>query len=332
MSTVARAFALSTIGLTLCSCATESISVRVLRPAPVNLGQYDLIAVESFTGTGGDQIANELTTALTNTRNPMTGRADFEILDRRDIDQMLDDLRRGRGNDWNEEAMEVLERWKNAEILLKGTVHVYDVGEQVSETQWLDPNGYLHVTYTRECEANIRVLIEATDTEGDTIFDTVEFHEVAVDSTQGVDEYPPSINHEAVLATARNSVVQQYLLRVVPREEYVQVHLYTDGDYPALQMGNGFAKTGSWDEALDSYRTAVDQMKRMGAETRYMALFNMGIAYEYTNQFDEARRALKEAYALEQDDMILQEIQRVSYREREYAQLVQQGAAAIPPR
>jgi tetratricopeptide (TPR) repeat protein len=97
-------------------------------------------------------------------------------------------------------------------------------------------------------------------------------------------------------------------------------------------MGNGFAKTGSWDEALDSYQTAVDQMQRMGAETRYMALFNMGIAYEYTNQFDEARRALKEAYALEQDDMILQEIQHVSYREREYAQLVQQGAAVIPPR
>ena len=109
MSTVIRAFALSTIGTLLCSCATESIQVRVMRPAPVNLGQYDLIAVESFNGNGGDELADELTTALASTRNPLTGSVDFEVLDRRDVDRMLDDLRRRQGTDWNEDAMALLE-------------------------------------------------------------------------------------------------------------------------------------------------------------------------------------------------------------------------------
>ncbi len=60
------------------------------------------------------------------------------------------------------------------------------------------------------------------------------------------------------------------------------------------------------------------------AVRRYKAFFNIGVALEYTNQFDEARKALKEAYALEQDSMILKELQHVSLREDEYKKLLQQ--------
>ncbi len=334
MSIASRVAVLSSVAVLLSACSTESIHVKVLRPAPVNLGQFGVIAVDSFTGDGGDELANELTAALANTRNPLTGRVDFNVLDRREVDQMLEELRNHRGTDWDEKTMEILERWRSAEILLKGDVRNYTVLEGISEVEWVDPAGYVHVTYTRECTAKLMVVIEATDTEGNILFDTVQFHEVAADSTSAVDEQPSYIDHESLLAAARQSAVHRYLLRVIPREEYVQVHLFTDGDIPALQMGNGFAKTGAWDGALDSYRTALQQIRDTAPEVRYKALFNLGVALEYTNEFDEARAALQEAYAIEQDSMILQELQNVSYREQEYKQLLEQGqsAAARPSR
>ena len=333
MSTAARILGLFTVALLLGACAaTESIYVRVLLPAPVDLGQYDLIAVESFSGNGGDDLANELTAALKNTVNPLTGQVDFEVLDRRDVDRMLEDLRRHSGAEWDRESMTILDRWRKAEILLKGEVQVYAVKEEMVVTEWLDPYGYLRVNYTRECEADVTVMIEATDTEGDRIFDRVQFREVVAEHTTALDEEPESIDHEALLAAARRRVVERYLQRVMPHEAMVQVHLFTDGDFPFLGMGNGFARTGAWDEALESYRGALEQMTLGMHENRYKALFNLGVALEYTNQFGEARKALKESYALEQDSMILRELQNVGYRERDYARLVEQGQRAKPSR
>jgi len=264
--------------------------------------------------------------------NPLTGQVDFEVLDRRDVDRMLVDLRRHNGAEWDRESMAILDRWRKAEILLKGEVQVYTVKEEMLASEWLDPYGYLRVTYTRECAANLTVVIEATDTEGDRIFDTVQFREVVVERTTSVDEEPAPIDHEALLAAARHRVVERYLQRVMPHEVVVQVHLFTDGDFPFLAMGNGFARTGDWDEALASYRDALEQMTLAMHENRYKALFNLGVALEYTNQFGEAREALKESYALEQDSMILRELQNVGYRERDYARLVEQGQNAKPKR
>jgi tetratricopeptide (TPR) repeat protein len=333
MSTTARVLGLLPVAFLFGACSTtESISVRVMLPAPVDLGQYRVIAVESFSGNGGHDLANDLTVALKNTVNPLSGQVGFEVLDRRDVDRMLEDLRRHSGTEWDQKSMAILDRWRKAEILLKGEVQKYVVKEQILESEWLDPYGYLHINYTRECAANVTVVIEATDTDGDKIFDTIQYREMVVGRTRATDQEPDPIDHETLLTAARRNVVERYLERVMPHEAIVQVHLFTDGDFPFLSMGNGFAKTGDWDEALESYRGALEQMTLAMHENRYKALFNLGVALEYTNQFSEAREALKESYALEQDSMILGELQNVGYRERDYARLVEQGQHANPSR
>ena len=63
-----------TSALLLAGCATESIKVRVMRPAPVNLSKYTKIAVDTFTGDGGVEVAEELIGALSGARNIMTGQ------------------------------------------------------------------------------------------------------------------------------------------------------------------------------------------------------------------------------------------------------------------
>ena len=40
------------------------------------------------------------------------------------------------------------------------------------------------------------------------------------------------------------------------------------------------------------------------------------------HRFDDARQSLKDAYALEQDSMILQKLQSVNDRERDYESLI----------
>lgn len=323
MSNFMRTLLLSSISVLLFpGCVTESIKVRVMRPAPVNLSKHDKIAVDIFKGEGGPELAADLIAALSTTRNPMTGQVGFEVMDRREVDRVLDDLRGSNG--LNQRAMDVLNEWQNVEVHLSGEVEVYGVEEKLNESEWVDKDGTKHNKYSLETVATVTATIEAANSGSDRVFDSVRLSEVASEVSTAVDAMPQPIDHTALLEVARRNVVGRYLMRVTPREEYVQVRLYKDGDFPELHVGNGLARTGAWDRALENYREALDRMTGETAERRYKALYNIGVALEYSNQFEEAKKALQEAYAIEQDDRILREIQNVDVREAEYAELLEQ--------
>jgi tetratricopeptide (TPR) repeat protein len=253
----------------------------------------------------------------------MTGEVDFEIMDRREVDRVLDDLRGSSGRD--QRAMEVLNEWQSVEVHLTGEVHTHNVREKLSENEFVDKEGAKHKKYSLQAVASVTAVIEASNSSSDRAFDNVKLAEVTSEVSTAVDTMPRPIDHAGLLEVARRNIVERYLLRVTPREEYVQVKLFKDGDFPELGAGNGLARTGTWDGALDRYRTALERMTGELAAKRYKALFNIGVALEYSNQFDEARKTLQEAYALEQDDVILREIENVSLREEEYAELLEQA-------
>ncbi len=66
----------------LVGCATQGIHVKVMRPAPVNLGQFEVVAVDEFGGDGSAELAEKFTLALRNALNPLTGKVEFNVVDR----------------------------------------------------------------------------------------------------------------------------------------------------------------------------------------------------------------------------------------------------------
>jgi hypothetical protein len=309
------------------SCATHTIRVPVLVPAPVNLVQYDVVAVDRFHGDGSDPFSDEIAEALGNAVNPMTGKRGFEVLHRKDIDRALDQIRDRRGTEWDERTMAILDRWRKAPIVVKGTMHHHAVDRQVVDVRSRDQQGR---TTTRSKEihiAHVEVLIEATDVEGNRQFDAVTLQgSAAVEHWLGA-EKPPIVDPTPLLAAARSEVVHHYLQRVLPHQTWVAVDLYKDGDFPDLQVGNGFAEVGNWEAAGEAYQRALQQMTGEFAEYRYMALFNLGVAYEFTDRFAEAKKTLEEAYAIGQDQRILHELGRNAAREQEVRRLREQSAA-----
>ena len=67
------------------------------------------------------------------------------------------------------------------------------------------------------------------------------------------------------------------------------------------------------------------------AGVRWKALYNLGVAQLYTNHFEPARKSLKAAYSLEQQQVILGALQSVTQREREWQALQQQSRAGAGP-
>lgn len=318
----------------LAGCASQqTLTMRVLKPAPVDLGRHDLVAVDRFEGDGCLELGRELGAALRAARNPLTGQADFEVLDRGDVDRMLEDLRRRRGTAFDQESMALLQRWKEADVLIRGGVQEHRVVEEVTMQETLDPKtGAIRQLFVRSGQARVRVQLEIVTGAGEQVIDRVTLTGSENARTTALDAEPKPLDHAQLLARARARVTSTYLDRLLPHEETVAVTLQTDGDLPELQAGNGFARTGDWDEAARSYQAAEQRATGNLADRRWKALHNLGVAHLFAGRFDQARTALKTAYNLEQDETILGTLHYVGQREEEMRRLQEQSRAASPGR
>lgn len=323
-----HAVTLSLLAL-LCSCATQQIRVPVMKPAPVDLVHFQQIAVDRFDGEGCEQFSAQLAAALGTAVNPLTGKQGFTVLHRQDVDRALDQLRDRRGEQWDQRTMQMLDQWRTAAVALNGRMQQHDVQEQIVEQQDKDQQGHVHVRRTRVLTATVRVELEARDLGQDRVLDCVTLTATRTGSCQLDRDPHASPDPLPLLAAARGEIVQRYLDRVLPHQEWVAVELYKDDDYPDLQLGNGYAEVGNWGEAAAAYQRAL---QAMDAERRHMGLFNFGVACEFSDRFAEAKQALQEAYALGREAMILRELQRAEAREQEVQRLRAQSTPALPQR
>jgi tetratricopeptide (TPR) repeat protein len=319
------------VPLLFTACATHGIRVPVLKPAAIDLVQFDRVAVDRLEGDGCEPFGRELAKALRDAQNPLTGQTAFSVQHREEVDRALDQLRDRHGDDWDKQTMAVLDRWRTAQIVLGGHFEDHRVEEELVQDHVVDSYGHKHVLWTRRAAAHFRVRLQASDVAGKREYDAATLHGSSSSCTRSDRGEPAPIDHGALLAEARAQAVQQYLDRVLPRQVWVQVALYQNSDVPDLQLGNGYAESGNWAGAVESYQRALAAMTGELAAYRYQALFNLGVAYEFTDQFAPARQALQEAYALGQESMILEELQRVDHREREVQRLRAQGGEPAQP-
>jgi tetratricopeptide (TPR) repeat protein len=318
---------LSTALLLLASCATQSIRVPVMKPAAVDLVQFERVAVDRFEGEGCDPFSDQLAAALGSATNPATGKPGFTVLHRKDIDRALDELRDRHGSEWDQRTMQILEKWRTAQIVVKGRMQRHDVERQEVKEKAKDTKGAEVQRRKEVLTAHVTVCLDATDVEGNRVFDRVTMNGEAT-ACRYPDENKTAIDPLPLLQTARAQVVQAYMDRVLPHQEWVSVELFTDSDFPDLAVGNGYAEAGNWQQAQAAYQRALQGMTGPHQDVRHKGLFNLGVACEFSDRFDEARKALEEAYALGHDDLCLAELKRTGQREEEVRRLRQQGAAA----
>ena len=115
-------------------CAAPTARVPVMRPAPVNLSAFDLVAVDGFPAPSGcDSFSDEIAAGLRSTPNPVTRQVEYEVITRSEVRAEIDGLRAGRGR--QHDAMDALERWRSADVLIRGQVLAHDVDEDVTHVE-----------------------------------------------------------------------------------------------------------------------------------------------------------------------------------------------------
>ncbi|HLU49736.1 MAG TPA: DUF6340 family protein, partial [Planctomycetota bacterium] len=228
---------------------------------------------------------------------------------------------RERSDVWNAETVTRLGELIGVAVLIHGRVTKYGVQETVQDQILGTNEGEPIFMRTRTAVAEIVCSITAADTSTGRVLDSANLTARAEDSATNLNGDPAPIDHSDLLRQVREKIVNQYITRVLPYEEWVAVRLYIDSDFPQLEVGNRLLQTGAWDEAISQYREALDRMTGELGKARWKALYNLGIALTYAGKFADARDALREAHAVSASSEALEALSIVDQREREYKAL-----------
>ena len=297
-------------------CGTTMIVVPVMRPAEVNLGKLKKIAVGRVSGEAARDVEDDLIGQLIESQT-------FDVLDRSNLDKIIREYRLSMSELMDEKTALQLGNLIGAAALIFARVADHRYGEQVLEGQpYKDKEGRTHVRYTREGKARVTINFRITDlTTGRFIFSRDISYD-ALAQTSAVDGRPARIDDENLLTSARRNVVRQFVSRIAPHWENVNVRLLTDSELPELESGISYVKIREWDRAIELFRSATE--KYAGHKSHHKAFYNLGIAYEFSARFEDAIAAFQRAHELEHDNDYLAEIELCRRREREYQKLQEQ--------
>lgn len=98
----------------------------------------------------------------------------------------------------------------------------------------------------------------------------------------------------------------------MPYTERVHVSFETEKEMPELERGFRMIKLGNWDAALDIFQRATEIYPN--SPLVHKAYYNLGLSYMYTDQFDQARTALEEAYARKSEAKYLNATKKLNVR------------------
>jgi len=296
----------------LVGCGTTTILVPVTRPAEINLKAFHKIAVGEIEGTGGADLADDLTQAL-------FGSGRFDVLDRRRFDEILREHDLSLSGYLDEATAVKVGKLVGAAVLVRGRLSVYKYEEKLEQVESVDKKGIRHVLNTRIGRANASAYLQLTDLTTGRIHTAKRFDRVAEHRATGYDRPPDEIDPDRLLTEARTMVVADFMKKIAPYTEMVRVTLLKDSDIPELEEGMSWAKRGEWERAAEIFKSATRQYPHSDK-----AFYNLGVALQYSYLFPEAVEALQKAYQINPDKRYQEEIANVRSMEAEQKRLQEQ--------
>ena len=286
------------------------------RPAEINLRGINKIAIGEIRGDGGQTVSDLMTSKLFE-----SGK--FEVVDRANIDRIMREHSLNLSGSVDQKTAAQLGKLVGAAVLVFGNVsnYKYEVKKTVGDP-WRDKEGRLHQTHYVKGTAKVTASLQVVGLTTGAILAAKTISKEMEEKNSADNGWPEAPDQDAIVGSAVNATVDAFIKMIAPYTEYVNVTFAkADSKLPELERGINFAKAGQWPDAVEQFKTAT-----VKAPTHQGAYFNLGLAYEYTGQFDKAEEALKTANKIESCDKCIQEIGSVKRLAAERKKLEAQGA------
>lgn len=308
----------------LAGCGTVRIPMQVTHPAEINMAPYKQVAISDIKGNLGQSFAGGLKEGLVE-----SGR--FQVVDRQRLDQIMRELRLSSSDLADTSKAKKMGKLLPAAALIAGQTDG-NYKESVvyqDETCGSKDNKYPCRRYIRNGTYRTSGSIDVIDVATGQIIKSKVQSNTCEGSTQAIDGTPVEIDRDALASKCLNQNLTVFTKAISPWTETVQVPFKTDKKMPELEAGVTKARLGDLKAAADTFLSAANNAA-MNADIKPEAIakayWNLGLAYQYTNEFDKATEAFKKSYSLDPSSSCLVEIDNCKKLRIEKKKLAEQNS------
>jgi len=324
-------------GVTTVACSTVTVRVPVMRPAEINLrGKSELVIAGVSAPSALMSSATEVNNLL---KNAIVNSGRFKLIDRQHLDKVMRELSLSQTDLTSPDSRRKLGKLMTGSIMLFGQVEKSNYAENVTSNRQTCTRSQgkksIQVPCTkldRNGQADVVVAFDVIDVQTGENLKPKRLTCTERRNTSATDAQPAPIDGQSMIAACNQQVVERFMKAIAPWQDFVNAPFEKDGDVPPLEIGINYAKQGEWTEAIDKFKAAVDMTNgKPGIKANVVAKahWNLGLAYEYTFQFDPATEEVKKAYDMTQNEAYLREISNIKNLKAEQDKLKEQIEA--PP-
>lgn len=308
----------------LAGCGTVLVPMQVTHPAEINMSSYKQVAFSEVQGNLGESFAGGLKENLVE-----SGR--FQVVDRQRLDQIMRELRLSNSDLADSSSAKKLGKLLPAAALISGrTDGAYN--ETVvyqDETCGGKNNRYPCRRYIRKGTYQTSGSIDVIDVATGQIIKSKVQGNKCDGSTQAIDGTPEEIDQSALASKCLTQNLVVFTKAISPWKETVQAPFRTDKKIPELETGVNQARLGDLKSAADIFLSAAKSAEMNAGikpDVIAKAYWNLGLAYQYLDEFDRATEAFKKAYALNPSSSCLSEIDNCKKMRAEKKKLAEQNS------
>lgn len=295
--------------ISFCGCSSSNV-IRTTRLRGLDLDSTNVIAIGSIAGVRGPDFSEELATALKE-------KGKFSVSDKRIYDVPPNSI--------NEETAKDIGRRTGASILITGifdSKHAQgrewkelDVRDPISGNWSKQGKWYVEHTWSSEFRFTIRDLNTATVMLEYTMSSAKDFS-MEEAAFQVGELLFPGLSEKNYYALIRKDILKEFIRELGTYTEDMNVNLLTDDSIPELKDGLSLAKDQQWDKAIEVFKDAIN--KHPNDVNIHKAYYDLGLAYEYSHMFEEARTYLEKAHQLKSEVDYGSEIRSCTIWEQEF--------------
>jgi len=277
-------------------CSTVKVPIEVVHPAEINMKAYDQIAISDINGNLGDSFADNLKQKLVESER-------FKVIDRTRMREILKELKMSQSDLTDPRKRAKLGKLMSASALITGSAKGnYREGTFQKNTKCFDlltQSLYDCIKYTREGIYTTAGGIDIIDVQTGELLRSKALNAKRKETNTAKNGIPEMIDKDALIAVAMNENVDMIVRAITPWKQTINAPFTKVKKIPELERGINRARLGKIDEALEIFEAACKKAE-MNTELKPKeiseALWDLGLALEYTEQFDKARDVFEKGY------------------------------------
>lgn len=304
-------------------CGTVKVPIKVTHPAEINMAQYKQIAISDVRGNMGQAFSDGL-------KNRLIESGRFKVVNRKRMNQIMKELKLSQSDLADSGNTIKLGKLMCASALIAGHTEG-NYKETTSRKQgkcYKDKKEYTCTTYYRKGIFSTSGSIDVIDVQTGEIIRSKVLSAVHNKSTSATDAAPPSIDKGSLASAALSENLQTFMKAITPWNEMVSVPFKSDTNIPDLEHGIHLAKIGELNEAVKIFQfaaKAAEGNEKIKPNSIAKAYWNLGLACEYSCDYDNAVAAFKKAYVLNPKDEYRKEIKNARKLKAEKKKLDEQN-------